>query len=201
MTGTTNGKKQMMSQNSEETQLDLTRIKREALSRILQEEQERASSPNVLCLSKPEKWLEAASMFISGASIHEVRQAMGLHHDIAKRINGVVKTSDEAALFRRERAIQLTNTIEDISSIGEKIAESFLDGSDNAKAKIAAAETKDLTNLALAQEKLHRTFDNVTGNNVQRIEVKHITTPEEAMSLIDSLPEADVIDVTDGKEE
>jgi hypothetical protein len=32
-------------------------------------------------------------------------------------------------------------------------------------------------------------FDRVTGNNVQRIEVKHVTTPEEAMALIDNLPE------------
>ena len=52
-----------------------------------------------------------------------------------------------------------------------------------------------MANLAVAQEKLHRTFDNVTGNNVQKIEVRHITTPEEAMSLIDALPEAEVIDV------
>ena len=52
-----------------------------------------------------------------------------------------------------------------------------------------------MANLAVAQEKLHRTFDNVTGNNIQKIEVRHITTPEEAMSLIDSLPEAEVIDV------
>ena len=52
-----------------------------------------------------------------------------------------------------------------------------------------------MANLAVAQEKLHRTFDNVTGNNVQTIEVRHITTPEEAMSLIDALPEAEVIDV------
>ena len=93
--------------------------------------------------------------------------------------------------------MSLANTIEDISLIGDKIAATFLDGSEAAQAKIDAAETKDLTNLALAQEKLYRTFSNVTGNNVQRIEVKHITTPEEAQDLINSLPEADVEEVMD----
>ena len=81
--------------------------------------------------------------------------------------------------------------------IGDKIAATFLDGSEAAQAKIDSAETKDLTNLALAQEKLYRTFSNVTGNNVQKIEVRHITTPEEAQDLINSLPEADVEEVTD----
>jgi hypothetical protein len=98
-------------------------------------------------------------------------------------------------VFRQERAIQLASTIDEINSIGEKIAASYLDGSPEAEEKIKKAETKDLANLAVAQEKLHRTFDNVTGNNIQKIEVRHITTPEEAMSLIDSLPEAEVIDL------
>ena len=180
----------------EEVSIELRDAMRDALSRILLEEQEKAVG-NSLCTSNPERWMQAASMFMAGSSVYEVKNKLKMHHNIAKRINGVIKTSDEARLFRQERAIQLANTIDDISSIGERIAASFLDGSDEAEEKIRKAETKDLANLAVAQEKLHRTFDNVTGNNVQKIEVRHITTPEEAMSLIDSLPEADVVDIED----
>ena len=180
--------------DGEETQIDLRTRMRDALAPMLVHEQEKTAK-NSLPNNNPEKWLTAASLFLSGASVHEVKHTMKLNHHIAKRINGIVKASDEARLFREERAIQLASTIDEINSIGEKIAASYLDGSPEAEAKIKKAETKDLANLAVAQEKLHRTFDNVTGNNVQKIEVRHITTPEEAMSLIDSLPEAEVIDV------
>jgi len=178
----------------EETQLDLKTRMRDALAPMLASEQEKTAK-NSLPNNKPEKWLTAASLFLSGASVHEVKKTMNLNHHIAKRINGIVKASDDARVFRQERAIQLASTIDEINSIGERIAASYLDGSPEAEEKIKKAETKDLANLAVAQEKLHRTFDNVTGNNIQKIEVRHITTPEEAMSLIDSLPEAEVIDV------
>jgi len=177
-----------------ETQIDLVDRMRDALAPMLANEQEKTAK-NSLSNNNPERWLSAASMFLAGSSIHEVKKTLDMHHYIARRINGVVKASDEARLFRQERAIQLVSTIDEISSIGEKIAASYLDGSEDAEEKIKKAETKDLANLAVAQEKLHRTFDNVTGNNVQKIEVRHITTPEEAMSLIDALPEAEVIDV------
>ena len=178
----------------EETQLDLKTRMRDALAPMLANEQEKTAK-NSLPNNNPEKWLTAASLFLSGASVHEVKKTMNLNHHIAKRINGIVKASDDARVFRQERAIQLASTIDEINSIGEKIAASYLDGSPEALEKIKRAETKDLANLAVAQEKLHRTFDNVTGNNVQKIEVRHITTPEEAMSLIDALPEAEIIDV------
>jgi len=166
----------------EESKVDLQKLKTEALSNLLQEEQERML-PHAIVNKHPQRWMSAAAMFMQGAGVFEVRQKFNLHNDAARRINGLVKTSDECKLFMRERAMSLANTIEDISMIGDKIAATFLDGSEAAQAKIDAAETKDLTNLALAQEKLYRTFSNVTGNNVQRIEVKHITTPEEAQDF------------------
>ena len=151
----------------EETSIDLKDRMRDALAPMLAMEQERTAK-NSLANNNPQRWLAAASIYLAG---------------------------DEARAFRQERAMQLASTIDEISSIGEKIAASYLDGSAEAEEKIKKAETKDLANLAVAQEKLHRTFDNVTGNNVQKIEVRHITTPEEAMSLIDALPEAEIIDV------
>jgi hypothetical protein len=180
-----------MSDNKEQLAL-----MRNALGKLLLEEQERMA-PHAIVNKDPERWLNAATMFLHGAGVFEVREKFNLHNDASRRINGLVKTSDECKLFMRERAMSLANTIEDISLIGDKIAATFLDGSEAAQAKIDAAETKDLTNLALAQEKLYRTFSNVTGNNVQKIEVRHITTPEEAQDLINSLPEADVEEVTD----
>jgi len=180
--------------SDEDTQIDLKSRMRDALAPMLATEQEKTAK-NSLPNNNPEKWLTAASLFLSGASVHEVKKTMTMNHHIAKRINGIVKASDDARVFRQERAIQLASTIDEINSIGEKIAASYLDGSPEAEEKIKKAETKDLANLAVAQEKLHRTFDNVTGNNIQKIEVRHITTPEEAMSLIDSLPEAEVIDI------
>ena len=167
-----------------------------ALGKLLLEEQERMA-PHAIVNKDPERWLNAATMFLHGAGVFEVREKFNLHNDASRRINGFVKTSEECKLFMRERAMSLANTIEDISLIGDKIAATFLDGSEAAQAKIDSAETKDLTNLALAQEKLYRTFSNVTGNNVQKIEVRHITTPEEAQDLINSLPEADVEGVMD----
>ena len=180
--------------DSKETSIELKDRMRDALAPMLAMEQERTAK-NSLANNNPQRWLAAASMFLAGSSMHDVKMELDMHHYIARRINGIVKTCDEARVFRQERAMQLASTIDEISSIGEKIAASYLDGSAEAKEKIKKAETKDLANLAVAQEKLHRTFDNVTGNNVQKIEVRHITTPEEAMSLIDALPEAEVIDV------
>ena len=180
--------------DSEETSIDLKDRMRDALAPMLAMEQERTAK-NSLANNNPQRWLAAASMFLAGSSMHDVKKELDMHHYIARRINGIVKTCDEARVFRQERAMQLASTIDEISSIGEKIAASYLDGSAEAEEKIKKAETRDLANLAVAQEKLHRTFDNVTGNNVQKIEVRHITTPEEAMSLIDALPEAEVIDV------
>ena len=180
--------------DSKETSIELKDRMRDALAPMLAMEQERTAK-NSLANNNPQRWLAAASMFLAGSSMHDVKKELDMHHYIARRINGIVKTCDEARGFRQERAMQLASTIDEINSIGEKIASSYLDGSAEAEEKIKKAETKDLANLAVAQEKLHRTFDNVTGNNVQKIEVRHITTPEEAMSLIDALPEAEVIDV------
>ena len=142
--------------SGEETQIDLVDRMREALAPMLANEQEKTAK-NSLSNNNPERWLSAASMFLAGSSVHEVKKTLDMHHYIARRINGVVKASDEARLFRQERAIQLVSTIDEISSIGEKIAASYLDGSEEAEEKIKKAETKDLANLAVAQEKLHRT--------------------------------------------
>ena len=77
----------------EETQLDLKTRMRDALAPMLANEQDKTAK-NSLPNNNPEKWLTAASLFLSGASVHEVKKTMTLNHHIAKRINGIVKASD-----------------------------------------------------------------------------------------------------------
>jgi hypothetical protein len=62
-------------------------------------------------------------------------------------------------------------------------------------AKIREMGPKEIQLLSIASKVDMESFDRITGNNVQRIEVKHITTPEEAMKLIEELPSIEVEEV------
>ena len=122
--------------DSEETSIELKDRMRDALAPMLAMEQERTAK-NSLANNNPQRWLAAASMFLAGSSMHDVKKELDMHRYIARRINGIVKTCDEARVFRQERAMQLASTIDEISSIGEKIASSYLDGSAEAEEKLS----------------------------------------------------------------
>lgn len=178
--------------NSEE--LALHQEMKDVLSSILVQEQE-ISNGSHTCVKSPNKWMLGASIALSGGNLRAMRKDAGLDYYTAKRIYGLVMCHDEAKLFRKERAIQIAAHSAQLSEIGSAIAENILKP-ENAD-KLAEYGPKELQNIELASKLSMEQFDRVTGNNVQRIEVKHITTPQEAMDLIDSLPEAKEVEIID----
>ena len=164
-----------------------------ALTKILNKVQAETGT-NSLSNQEPERWLAAAAVIMAGGKPFDIRKQFGMHQHTANAIYGIVSTSEDAVRFREQRAQQLAYQAANTAGLQDKILENLMD-EDNKSYKDYGP--KELQQLALAQKLSHEQFDRVTGNNVQRIEVKHITTPEEAMSLIDSLPEADVEEVTD----
>ena len=164
----------------------------DCLTTLLQQEQENG---HYACLanSNPEKWMEAAAIIMAGGRPFDLRKKLGMFRVTANKLYGLISTTDEAKLFRKERASQLAYQAANTAELQDKIIENLL--SDESEDAIKAMGPKELQQLSLAQKLSHEQFERVTGNNVQKIEVRHITTPEEAMSLIDALPEAEVIDV------
>ena len=166
----------------------------EATAELLAKEQEGTNSYS-LANQNPQRWLEAAAICMAGGKPYDLRKKLGMHNDTANRIFGLVTTSDEAKVFRRERTSQLAYQTANTAQLADRILENLL--SDESEDTVKAFGPKELQQLAIAQKVAHEQFERLTGNNVQKIEVRHITTPEEAQSMIDSLPEADVEGVTD----
>ncbi len=166
-----------------------------ALTKILNKVQAETGT-NSLSNQEPDRWLSAAAVIMAGGKPFDIRKQFGMHQHTANAIYGIVSTSEDAVRFREQRAQQLAAQIANEATLSDQITENLL-YTPEGQQKVKEAGFKELQNAALSQKLLHEQFDRVTGNNVQRIEVKHITTPEEAMSLIDSLPEADVEEVTD----
>lgn len=183
-----------MSEAEPTHELVLRKEMHEALTTILTREQEN-NHPNSLANANPEKWMEAASMIMMGGRPFDLRRKLGMFNGTANQIYGLISTTDEAKVFRKERASQLAYQTANTADLQDKIIENLL--SDESEEAVKAMGPKELQQLALAQKLSHEQFERVTGNNVQKIEVRHITTPEEAMSMIDALPEADVEEVTD----
>ena len=179
--------------NLDETQLSMLKHEmKEAASTLLAQEQV-IHGANAMPNANPEKWMEAAMIFMAGGKPFDARKQLGMHSSTASRIYGLIMTSGEAERFRKERTMQIAAHSADLHEIGEQITANLL--SDEGRARLKEMGPKELQQLAVAQKLSGEEFSRLTGNNVQRIEVRHITTPEEAMSLIDALPEADVIDV------
>jgi len=164
-----------------------------ALTKILNKVQSETGTQS-LANKDPKRWTEAAAVIMAGGKPFDLRKKFGMHQYTANDIYGIVSTSEDAVKFREQRAQQLAYQAANTATLQDKILENLMDEKNEAYKEYGP---KELQQLALAQKLSHEQFDRVTGNNVQRIEVKHITTPEEAMSLIDSLPEADVEEVTD----
>lgn len=161
---------------------------REAIQPILLDEQKRTSN-NSTSNVEPEKWTHAAALLLQGESQKKVSKITGLNRQTCRKIQGVVLTHGDAIAFRTEKAKQLANKAVAISELENKILDNLLDGSEQSEELIRSYGPKELQLLSVAGKVDMEAFDRVTGNNVQRIEVKHVTTPEEAMALIDNLPE------------
>ena len=168
-------------------ELALKQELKDVLTEILLEEQENGPGNSPACC-RPDDWLKAPSLALSGCSIREMRRQTGMGHYPCKRIHGLVMAHDEAKNFRKERAIQLASHSVQLSELEGKIVENLLDPENEERVKEFGP--KELQQLALAGKLSMESFDRVTGANVQRIEVTHKTTPEEARSLIDALTEA-----------
>ena len=167
---------------------------KDALSSILEKEQE-TSYYSALCNTSPERWMQGASIIMAGGKPNDLRKKMGMNSDTANRLYGLVSTCDEAKLFRKERISQLAYQTANVANLQDKVLENLL--SDEGEASLKEMGPLQLQQLALAQKLSHEQFERISGNNKQVIEVRHITTPEEAQSMIDSLPEADVEGVVD----
>ena len=175
-------------------ELVLRKEMHDALSTILASEQEN-NHPAALANQNPEKWMEAAAIIMMGGRPFDLRRKLGMFAGTANKLYGLISTTDEAKLFRKERASQLAYQTANTAELQDRIVENLL--SDESEDAVRAMGPKELQQLALAQKLSHEQFERITGNNVQKIEVRHITTPEEAQSMIDSLPEADVEGVVD----
>ena len=60
--------------DSEETSIELKDRMRDALAPMLAMEQERTAK-NSLANNNPQRWLAAASMFLAGSSMHDVKRS------------------------------------------------------------------------------------------------------------------------------
>lgn len=181
-----------MNESTELTNEKMRQELQEAVGTLLIKAQNE-SNPHALANVNPGKWMIAASRVLCGAKPFDLRRDIGFHHDLANSIYGFVSTHDDSQKFRLERARQLAYQAANTAELQDKIIAHLT--SDEAADRVKEFGPKELQQLALAQKLSQEQFDRVTGNNVQKIEVRHITTPEEAMSLIDSLPEADVEEV------
>ena len=183
-----------MSKDEPTHEIVLRKEMQDALTTILAQEQDSGYYTS-LANTNPEKWMKAAAVIMAGGRPFDLRRDMGMNQQTANKLYGLISTTDEAKLFRKERASQLAYQTANTAELQDKIIENLL--SDESEEAIRAMGPKELQQLALAQKLSHEQFERITGNNVQKIEVRHITTPEEAQSMIDSLPEADVEGVMD----
>jgi len=169
----------------EETSLDLVGSMRSVLAAILADEQNNAEHLGALVHKKPEKWMYAAGQLIQGSSIRSVRYKTGMNHKQVKEIQSAVLFHDEAKELKKHMAMGAANDIADAAELKGRILDNILSDPDRVN-ELGTSEYKDLSvSQKLDSERLAR----LMGDNVQRIEVKHVATPEEARALIDSLPE------------
>ena len=104
-----------------------------------------------------------------------------------KEIQSAVLFHDEAKELKKNMAMNAASDIADAAELKGRILDNIL-SDPNRVDELGTSEYKDLSvSQKLDSERLAR----LMGENVQRIEVKHVTTPDEARALIDSLPESD----------
>lgn len=169
----------------EETSLNLVSSMRSVLAGILADEQSNAEHLGALVHKKPEKWMYAASELMQGASIRSLKIKTGMNHKQIKAIQSVVLFHDEAKELKKHMAMNAASDIADAAELKGRILDNILSDPDRVN-ELGTSEYKDLSvSQKLDSERLAR----LMGDNVQRIEVKHVTTPDEARALIDSLPE------------
>lgn len=167
---------------------------RRALGVVLDDER-KGRPPQALCNYDPESWLAVASKLVQGQSLLKTSKETGIDRGTCREIQAIVLTHEDAALFRQMKSRQLATKSMQIAELENKILDVLLDGSELSEERIREMGPKELQLLAIAGKVDIEAFDRITGNNVQRIEVKHITTPEEAMDLIDSLPSIEAEEV------
>jgi hypothetical protein len=163
-------------------------------------EAQNSSHYNSLSNADPERWTKAAALLLQGVSQKKTAKEAKIDRTTAKDIQAMVLTHGDAVVFRREKAKQLAVKASSIAELEDKILGNLLDGSDESEERIKEYGPKELQLLSVAGKVDMEAFDRVTGNNVQRIEVKHVTTPEEAIDLINNLPEvidAEVVEDND----
>jgi len=171
---------------------ELTLSMRQLLKDVLLKEQDDAHG-NALVLQRPEKWMGVASMMINGCSLRSARKEYGMTYQAVKKIQESVLFHEGATELKKMLAASAARDISDAAELKESIMDQYMNDSE----KRAELTIKDYQLLSVSQKLDSERLLRFTGDNVQRIEVKHITTPEEAMSLIDSLPKAEVIDIDD----
>lgn len=169
----------------EETSLNLISSMRSVLAGILADEQRNTEHMSALVHKKPEKWMYAAGELMQGGSLRSVRAKTGMNYRQVKEIQSAVLFHDEAKELKKNMAMNAASDIADAAELKGRILDNIL-SDPNRVDELGTSEYKDLSvSQKLDSERLAR----LMGENVQRIEVKHVTTPDEARALIDSLPE------------
>lgn len=177
---------------------DFSAEMRVALVELLEEAQAMDGNNNAMSKVNPARWCEIAGHLMLGRSLTGVQKEMGVRWEALKRIHGQVFTSREAAKFRRERAMQIATQTVMEAELQHRIVENLLDDSAESLERIRTMGPRELQALSMSQTKAHETFDRVTGNNKQTIEVRHVdATPKNVMELINALPEAQVDEVVE----
>jgi hypothetical protein len=181
------------------SELSLPDHLKDALQPLLIEAQG-TSHYNSLSNADPERWTKAAALLLQGVSQKKAAALAGIDRSTAKDIQGMVLTHGDAVVFRREKAKQLATKAAAIAELEDKILGSLLDGSEESEEKIREYGPKEIQLLSVAGKVDMEAFDRVTGNTVQRVEVKNVSTPEQAIDLINNLPEvidAEVVENND----
>ena len=175
-------------------QIELNDQMLKALTAILDSERA-VRGKMALCHTRPNDWVRAASLLVQGISVLKVSKEVKIDRNTGYAIQGLVLTSDDSSLFRKMKSEQIAVKSMQVADLESKILDNLLDGSELSDARIRQMGPKEIQLLSIASKVDMESFDRITGNNVQRIEVKHITTPEEAMKLIEELPSVEIEEV------
>lgn len=143
-----------------------------------------------LCFQDPEKWFYIATQLLSGKSRSYLLKKEGIDFYASSRVERAL--TGDLNKIKQYQAMKSAERLSNLGEIQDMAIQKWADNID--KMDITA---KDIKEIAAAKSLENTTMLRLAGEANIVVETRKAVTMEEVRNLIDSLPEADVIDVTD----